>query len=259
MLAGMPMDTGMLWGMALIIGGAAAAAYGLQPKEASASALTAHQRIVAPEDAPLTLWHWLAGGALAMALIIDIMKPASLGFVTPGMKVEYMIGPAKVAILPFAALSGTALGSFMWGVLADLYGRRATILLSAVMFIGTSICGAMPSLWWNVFMCFLMGLSAGGMLPVAYALLAEIMPTRHRGWSLVVVGGIGAVGGYLAASGLSALLQPSLRLAHHVVSQSSLRVDPDRAQSAHSRNRRASSCISAGPTRRAQPSNDSVR
>lgn len=46
------------------------------------------------------------------------------------------------------------------------------------------------------------------MLPVAYALLAEIMPTRHRGWSLVVVGGIGALGGYLAASGLSALLQP---------------------------------------------------
>src|SRR5262249_50728743 len=45
-------------------------------------------------------------------------------------------------------------------------------------------------------------------LPVTYALLAEIMPTRHRGWSLVAVGGIGAVGGYLAASGLSALLQP---------------------------------------------------
>lgn len=208
MMAGMPMDNGMLAGMALIVGGAAAAAYGLQPKEASRIALTTHERIVAPEDAPLTLWHWLAGGALAAALVIDIMKPASLGFVTPGMKVEYMIGSARVAVLPFAALCGTALGSFVWGVLADLYGRRATILLSAVMFIGTSICGAMPSFWWNVFMCFLMGMSAGGMLPVAYALLAEIMPTRHRGWSLVVVGGIGAVGGYLAASGLSALLQP---------------------------------------------------
>ncbi len=120
-----------------------------------------------------------------------------------------MIGSATVALLPFCALVGTALGSFIWGVLADLYGRRATILLvSAVMFIGTSICGAMPSFNWNLLMCFLMGVSAGGMLPVAYALLAEIMPTRHRGWSLVVVGGVGTVGGYLAASGLSALLQP---------------------------------------------------
>lgn len=207
-LAGMPMGSGMLWGMAFILGGAAAAAWGLQPKAAVSRAMPAHERIMAPEDAPLTAWHWAAGGALAAALVIDIMKPASLGFVTPGMQAEYGVSLQKVAILPFGALCGTALGSFLWGALADLYGRRATLLLSAVMFIGTSICGAMPSFWWNVFMCFLMGLSAGGMLPVAYALLAEIMPTRHRGWSLVVVGGIGALGGYLAASGLSALLQP---------------------------------------------------
>jgi putative MFS transporter len=46
------------------------------------------------------------------------------------------------------------------------------------------------------------------MLPVTYALLAEMMPSRHRGWSLVLVGGLGAVGGYFAASGASALLQP---------------------------------------------------
>lgn len=57
-------------------------------------------------------------------------------------------------------------------------------------------------------MCFLMGIGAGGMLPVAYALLAEIMPTRHRGWCLVLVGGIGSIGGYFATSVLSALLQP---------------------------------------------------
>jgi putative MFS transporter len=136
------------------------------------------------------------------------MKPASLGFVTPGMRAEYAVGDAVVAWLPFAALSGTALGSFLWGWLADAYGRRAAILLSSVMFIGTSICGAMPDFWWNVGMCFLMGAAAGGMLPVAYALLAEIMPTRHRGWTLVLVGGIGAVGGYFAASWTSALLQP---------------------------------------------------
>ncbi|MDB5707548.1 MAG: transporter [Sphingomonas bacterium] len=57
-------------------------------------------------------------------------------------------------------------------------------------------------------MCFMMGAAAGGMLPVTYALLAEMMPNRHRGWSLVLVGGLGAVGGYFAASGLSAVLQP---------------------------------------------------
>jgi putative MFS transporter len=57
-------------------------------------------------------------------------------------------------------------------------------------------------------MCFMMGMAAGGMLPVTYALLAEMMPNRHRGWSLVLVGGLGVAGGYFAASGFSALLQP---------------------------------------------------
>jgi putative MFS transporter len=57
-------------------------------------------------------------------------------------------------------------------------------------------------------MCFMMGLAAGGMLPVANALLAEIMPTKHRGWCLVLLGGIGTVGGYFATSEASALLQP---------------------------------------------------
>ena len=145
---------------------------------------------------------------LVIALIIDIMKPATLGFTLPGMMTEYHVTKAAVSSFPFSALTGTVIGSVIWGVLADIYGRKATILLSAVMFVGTSICGAMPSLAWNVGMCFMMGVAAGGMLPVTYALLAEMMPSKHRGWSLVLVGGLGAVGGYFAASTFSALLQP---------------------------------------------------
>lgn len=208
-LAGMPMGAEMLWGMAAIIGGVALAGYGLLPRDLPRRADSdAVETIAPPEDAPLTRAHAGMAGLLAVALVIDIMKPASLGFVTPGMRAEYGVSDVVVAWFPFSALLGTALGSFLWGWLADIYGRRASILLSSVMFIGTAICGAMPGFWWNVGMCFLMGAAAGGMLPVAYALLAEIMPTRHRGWSLVLVGGVGAVGGYFAASWLSALLQP---------------------------------------------------
>ncbi|MDB5417905.1 MAG: major facilitator superfamily 1 [Phenylobacterium sp.] len=209
-LAGMPMDPLMIGGMGLIVAGVAVAGFGLLPRrslEARAQAAAVH--VTPPEDAPLTSAHWRLMALLVVALVIDVMKPASLGFVVPGMVAEYGVSRATVAILPFSALAGTACGSIVWGVLADIFGRRASILLSAVMFVGTSICGAMPSLWWNVAMCFLMGAAAGGMLPVAYALLAESMPSRHRGWSLVLIGGLGAVGGYLAASGLSALLQPT--------------------------------------------------
>jgi MFS transporter, putative metabolite:H+ symporter len=208
-LAGMPIGWDMVAGMAAIIGGCAIAAYGLLPSNI-ATQLAASQDIVVspPEDQPLSPAHWGLMSVLVIALIIDIMKPATLGFTLPGMMTEYHVTKATVSAFPFSALTGTVVGSIIWGWLADIYGRKATILLSAVMFVGTSICGAMPSLWWNVGMCFMMGVAAGGMLPVTYALLAEMMPSKHRGWSLVLVGGLGAVGGYFAASTFSAVLQP---------------------------------------------------
>jgi putative MFS transporter len=208
-LAGMPIGWDMIAGMVAIVVGCGIAAYGLLPRNI-AGQLAASQDIVVtpPEDQPLSRAHWMLMSVLIIALIIDIMKPATLGFTLPGMMTEYHVTKATVSSFPFSALTGTVIGSVIWGVLADIYGRKATILLSAVMFVGTSICGAMPSLAWNVGMCFMMGVAAGGMLPVTYALLAEMMPSKHRGWSLVLVGGLGAVGGYFAASTFSAILQP---------------------------------------------------
>jgi len=210
-LAGMPMDPGMIFGMYLIVAGIAVASYGLLPKHVAQTVEAASRiTVAAPEDAKLGPAHWRLMAALVVALVIDVMKPASLGFTVPGMIKEYDASHAHVSLVPFFALIGTVSGSVLWGILADLYGRKASILLSAVVFVGTSICGAMPSLNWNIGMCFLMGLGAGGMLPVTYALLAETMPSKHRGWALVLVGGLGAVGGYFAASGFSALLVPIL-------------------------------------------------
>jgi putative MFS transporter len=209
MLAGMPMGNDMLAGMGFIIGGVLIAAYGLLPRDIARHVDAAREiEIAAPEDAALSAAHWGLMAVLVVALMIDVMKPASLGFTIPGMVKEYGVAKQTAALVPFFALVGTVFGSILWGAIADIYGRKASILLSAVMFVGTSICGAMPSLAWNVGMCFMMGAAAGGMLPVTYALLAEMMPNQHRGWSLVLVGGLGAVGGYFAASGCSALLQP---------------------------------------------------
>jgi putative MFS transporter len=182
-LAGMATDAGMLWGMALIVAGIGVAGCGLLPKKRGAlhAPIDPDVIVIAPEDAPLGAAHWRLMLVLTIALVIDVMKPARLGFVLPGMRAEYAVSSATVAWFPFSALCGTVVGSVLWGWLADLYGRRASILLSTVMFVGTSICGAMPSLWWNVGMCFLMGAAAGGMLPVTYALLAETMPSKQRG------------------------------------------------------------------------------
>ncbi|HEX8776609.1 MAG TPA: MFS transporter, partial [Rhodanobacter sp.] len=212
-LAGMAMDAPMAVGMVLIPCGVLLAGYGLMPHMAQLrQSLHDHdnrRHFHIADGVPLQHAHWTLVAALAVALAIDVMKPASLAFVMPGMTAEYRIGMSTAGWLALSALTGTALGSLAWGRLADLFGRRAAILLSAILFMGTAICGTMPAFSWNLVMCFLMGAAAGGMLPIAFTLMAETIPAAHRGWLLVALGGVGTSAGYLAASGAAALLEPS--------------------------------------------------
>ena len=207
-LAGMEMGAEMYLGMAAIVAGVPLACWGALPEHRAHHGDDAGTGFEASESMPLNRWHASVILVLILGLVIDVMKPATLGFVLPGLAREYGIDRSTAALLPLVALTGTVVGSILWGWLADIYGRRSSILLSTVLFVGTSICGAMPSFEWNLLMCFLMGSSAGGMLPVVYTLLAEIMPPRHRSWVLVLVGGTGLIGGYLAASGAAHALEP---------------------------------------------------
>jgi len=214
-LAGMPFDAEMFFGMALIVAGTAAGFYGLLPTARKLEPPGTTVGIIAKlqHDVPTDTWqlkwaHWQLLLVLTVAVAIDSMKPASLGFVLPGTAAEYGLSREVVALFPFCALSGLVIGSYVWGVIADRVGRRAAILLSGIMFVGTAICGSMPQFELNLLMCLMMGMAAGGMLPITYALLAECIPTRHRGWSLVLVGAFGLVGGWFAASGAAALFEP---------------------------------------------------
>ena len=214
-LVGMPIDIPMMIGMALIIAGLVASLYGLYPRAAAATAgRVAQLRVRALDEAPIRAAHIGLLVVMAIAVTIDVMKPTTLAFVVPGMAQEYGLrsplnpaGEVPVAYLPLSGISGTVLGSFLWGWLGDRIGRRASILFAGIIFIGTSICGSMPEYNWNFLMCFIMGLGVGGMLPITYALLAETIPARHRGWLMVVIGG-DIAGAYIITSWLAAELVP---------------------------------------------------
>ena len=209
-MAGMEMDATMLTGMGMIPFGLLLAAFGMLPRLAGAASgmpgAPLHFHVA--DNAQLNREHWKLVAVLVMALTVDVLKPATLGFVMPGITREYGISKQSAGLLALVALTGTTVGSVVWGRIADRYGRRAAILLSALMFIGTAICGAMPSFEWNLVMCFLMGASAGGLLPITFTLMAETVPAAHRGWLLVALGGVGTSAGYLLAAGSAALLEP---------------------------------------------------
>lgn len=215
-LAGMGMDPTMTLGMALIVVGLAATVYGLFPRLSVVShGFVSRVSVRTLDDAPIKPAHIGLLLVMAAAVTIDVMKPTTLAFVVPGMALEYGLrapvnptGIVPVAWLPLSGITGTVIGSFLWGWMGDRVGRRASILLAGVIFVATAICGSMPVFWWNVAMCFIMGLGVGGMLPITFALMAETIPSRHRGWLMVLIGG-DVAGAYIITSWLAAELVPT--------------------------------------------------
>uniref|UniRef100_UPI003F49A34E MFS transporter n=1 Tax=Nocardia suismassiliense TaxID=2077092 RepID=UPI003F49A34E len=214
-MAGMAPDAPMIMGMLLIVAGLGLSLYGLLPKGAAEiRRRTSQLGIRALDDAPLGRQHVALIVVLSFAVTIDVMKPTTLAFVAPGVAKEYGLqtaanphGYLPVTLLPLAGITGTVVGSILWGWLSDRIGRRASILFAGMLFISTAICGAMPGFEWNLAMCFVMGIGAGGMLPIAFTLIVETVPTRHRGWLIVLVGG-DIAGAYVITSWLAATLTP---------------------------------------------------
>lgn len=195
-LAGMAVTNEMLVGMGMMVAGLGATAYGLFPRTRPLRPEFSSVSITPLDDARIRPAHLALMVVMAIAVIIDGMKPAAFTFVIPGAELEYGLqGPLNphahalpIGLYPLSGIGGTVLGSFIWGWLGDRIGRRSSILLAANLFIASATCGAMPRYWMNLVCCFIMGLAAGGMLPVGFALISETMPRRHRGWMMVIIG-----------------------------------------------------------------------
>jgi MFS transporter, putative metabolite:H+ symporter len=154
----MPMSKLMLCGMGLILTGIPMAAYGLFPVRSGAEKnLNSTYQLHTLDNAQLSWRHLRLVIVLAIALVVDVMKPATLGFVMPGMAKEYGISASTASLLALFAMIGTTAGSVLWGIMGDKLGRRGAILLASLMFISTGICGTMPAFKWNLFMCFFYG------------------------------------------------------------------------------------------------------
>ncbi len=109
-LSGMAIGTDMKIGMALILLGIAATAYGLVPRGSDTVERAARIEVQALDDAPFQRNHVTLLLVMAAAVTIDVMKPTTLVFVIPGMSEEYGLksrltpnGDVPVAWFPFLA------------------------------------------------------------------------------------------------------------------------------------------------------------
>ncbi len=213
-LVGMHMSRMMDFGILLVTSGLIITLYSLIPPSALKEDGNENLKVRALDDAPINWTHIGLLLVMAIAITLDVMKPTILSFVVPGMAREYGLkspvnphAAIPVALLPLSGITGTVIGSFLWGWLGDKIGRRSSILMAGITFIATSACGSMPAFWMNCLMCLVMGWGVGGMLPIMFTLMAESIPARHRGWLMVLIGG-DIAGAYIITSALASWLVP---------------------------------------------------
>ncbi|KAF0717085.1 Aste57867_2504 [Aphanomyces stellatus] len=118
-----------------------------------------------------------------------------LASVNGGWKFEIKPTTHQMSLLGSAAFAGSLVGAFTFGQLADIYGRRNMFMVTLLIFmVGTLLCGAANSFETMLAFRFLAGLGLGGELPVASALVQEMVPTRVRGRIIVILESFWSIG-----------------------------------------------------------------
>jgi MFS family permease len=114
---------------------------------------------------------------------------------------------ATAGLLNALTLVASAIGSFLFGLLADRFGRRRMLNYSIITYsVFTFACGLANSVTILALLRFLVGLGMGGEWNCGAALVAETWPTRWRGRAMGMVLSGWAVGYALAAVVSSVIL-----------------------------------------------------
>jgi SHS family lactate transporter-like MFS transporter len=105
-----------------------------------------------------------------------------LVFVLPAVAREFHRSVADVAFTLTATLAMRPIGAFIFGWLADRYGRRTPLMIDLIFYSVMEIAsGLAPSYRWFLALRALYGIGMGGEWGVGAALAMESVPARWRG------------------------------------------------------------------------------
>lgn len=167
-------------------------------------------------------YHWLVLIVSTMAWAFDCLsqqifnltrKPAMDALTDTAAKADFF-GPLSTTAL----LVGWATGGIIFGILGDRIGRAKTLTIMILCYsLSTGLCGLSVSAWDYIIYCFITGVGAGGIFPIACTLVAESLPDRTRPQALGAVQTFSALGNISAGAislGMVALLSAGVISTH---------------------------------------------
>jgi len=124
-------------------------------------------------------------GMLVAAVSQTIVSPAMPVIVAELGGIEHYSWIATSALLASAVIVPVV------GKLSDIYGRRGFYIAGLVIFmLGSILAGAAQGFWWLVAARAVQGLGMGTIMPLAQAIIGDIISPRERGKYMGYLGGV---------------------------------------------------------------------
>ncbi|MEA2838895.1 MAG: hypothetical protein QOF41_225 [Methylobacteriaceae bacterium] len=166
------------------------------------------QEIAAPETARAPDYARKALAASAVGYAMDGFDFLILGFMMSAIARDLGLSATAGASLATFTLIGAVIGGFVFGMLADAYGRVRVLSLTILIFAAFTGLSAFAQGYWDlVAYRTIAGLGLGGEFGIGMALVAEAWPASQRARASSYVG-LGWQAGVLVAALITPLLLP---------------------------------------------------
>jgi MFS family permease len=166
------------------------------------------QEAVTPDSIPAPIYARKALAASAVGYAMDGFDFLILGFVMSAIVSELGLSATAGASLATFTLVGAVIGGFVFGMLADAYGRVRVLSLTILIFAAFTGLSAFAQGYWDlVAYRTIAGLGLGGEFGIGMALVAEAWPASQRARASSYVG-LGWQAGVLAAALITPVLLP---------------------------------------------------
>uniref|UniRef100_K3XCB1 Major facilitator superfamily (MFS) profile domain-containing protein n=1 Tax=Globisporangium ultimum (strain ATCC 200006 / CBS 805.95 / DAOM BR144) TaxID=431595 RepID=K3XCB1_GLOUD len=137
----------------------------------------------------------LTGGAW----VVSAMQTLEFAYLLDAVGDTMQMNTAEKAFVNGSVMIGAFVGSFIFGNLADMYGRKSMMLAAySIASIGCALCAVAQSIEVLAFFRFIAGIGLGGEQPIIGTLILELSPERVRGRMLVYMDAFWAIGSILA-------------------------------------------------------------
>jgi MFS family permease len=139
----------------------------------------------------------IAGG---LGWMLDAMDVMLYSLVLAYLIREFAMGKSTAGFLISVTLVASAIGGFLFGVIADRIGRTRALMAAILLYsVATAACGLSRTVTELAVFRFILGLGMGGEWTTAAALIAETWRAEHRGKALGLMQSAYAIGEVIAA------------------------------------------------------------